>query len=138
MNSLKILLTDDNMDTRLLYKMGFEMMGHEVHLAGDGREAVAAVQEHDFDVVVMDLEMPIMNGWDAIAAIRVMEKGRNLPIVILSAYFTVAYEERVQREKVDMVLSKPIMPNELGRLLEKLVASKSTKTTVEIAESHTM
>lgn len=68
--------------------------------------------------------MPGMSGWEAIRIIRQMEKGSDVLIVILSAYYTIKYEKQVQLDKVDMVLSKPIMPDQLALLLEGLFEKK--------------
>jgi len=121
---MKILFADDTADTRFLYQLGLKIAGHEVHLAGDGLEAIQAVREQNFDIIVMDLDMPGMSGWEAIHVIRQMEKGCDVPIVILSAYYSTKYADRVQLEKVSMVLSKPIMPEQLVLLLEGLFEKK--------------
>lgn len=133
---MKILFADDSGDTRFLYQLGFQIAGHQVHLASDGFEAIEAVREHDFDIIVMDLEMPRLSGWDAIQAIRQMEKGRDLLIVILSAYYATKFVDQVRLDSVDMVLSKPILPEQLTLLLEGLYARKAEKDSDESTDEN--
>ncbi|MDF2440985.1 MAG: hypothetical protein JWN98_1969 [Abditibacteriota bacterium] len=137
---MKILFAEDSVDTRFLYQMAFQIAGHEVHLASDGFEAVVAFREQDVDIVLLDLDMPGLSGWDAIRAIRQTEKGRDIPIVIFSAYYAPKYADRVQQERVDMVIAKPIMPDELTQRLERIIeasraAASAASTGVAIESS---
>ena len=67
---MRILFVDDAPDTRCLFDMAFKIEGHSTRLAADGAEAVQAVEEELFDAIVMDIEMPRMNGWVATDHIR--------------------------------------------------------------------
>jgi CheY-like chemotaxis protein len=84
--SLNILVAEDSMLNQRLATGLLEQAGHTVTLAATGREAVTATRRDNFDLVLMDVEMPEMNGLDATAAIRSKETdGRHLPIVAVTA-----------------------------------------------------
>jgi CheY-like chemotaxis protein len=118
---MKILYTDDDEDAHIIFGHSLTAAGHEVHLAKDGAEAVLAFRSHDFDLVIMDLEMPYMDGWEAIDHIRQTDKGANIPIVVLTAYFMKNYHLKSNRDKIDLILSKPITPMLLTQMIEEVV-----------------
>jgi CheY-like chemotaxis protein len=111
--SMRILFVDDVQDTRDLFRLVFRMQGHETHLASDGVEAVEAVKKEDFDAVVMDVEMPRMNGWDAARTIRSMARGRELPIILFTAYSAHEDYQRASQAGADTLLRKPMLPQEV-------------------------
>ncbi|MDZ7372558.1 MAG: response regulator [candidate division KSB1 bacterium] len=80
----RILVVEDDAHQRLLYEMELRRDGYEVDTAKDGREAVEKVKSGHYDVVVMDLKMPVMTGLDAIMEIATYDK--DLPIIINTAY----------------------------------------------------
>jgi CheY-like chemotaxis protein len=118
---MKILYTDDDEDTRLIFNYGLTAAGHEVHLAKDGAESVLAFGSHDFDLVIMDLEMPYMDGWETIRHIRQTEKGANIPIVVLTAYFMKYHHLKANRDNINLILSKPITPMLLAQMIEEMM-----------------
>jgi CheY-like chemotaxis protein len=119
---MKILFADDDADTRTTFNLGLHTIGgHEVHLAQHGTEAVQTFNNHDFDVVIMDLEMPLMDGWEAISLIRQTERGAHIPIVVLTAYYTPNHIRSIEKEKINIVLSKPIPPQLLMEIVEAMV-----------------
>ena len=93
-------------------------------VAGNGREALKAFENEDFDLLLMDLQMPEMDGFEATAAIRKKEKdsGNHLPIVALTAHAMKGDRERCLAAGMDGYLTKPIRPLELDDLLETYVA----------------
>ncbi|MGD0908735.1 MAG: response regulator, partial [Candidatus Acidiferrales bacterium] len=136
-SSLRVLLAEDNPVNKKLASRLLEKRGHRISLAANGREAFDAVQNHGFDLVLMDIQMPEMDGFEATAAIRDWEKqnGKRVPIIALTAHAMKGDKERCLAEGMDGYLSKPIDANELDALLEKY-ASQRTRTVLikEIAE----
>jgi two-component system sensor histidine kinase/response regulator len=96
-----------------------EKEGHYVHPAVNGAAAIAALEREAFDLAVMDLQMPDMDGFEATAAIRARERasGAHLPIIALTANAMVGDRERCLRAGMDGYLSKPI---DIQRLLEEI------------------
>ncbi len=115
--TLRILLAEDNAINQKLAVRLLEKQGHSVTVANDGREAVAAVENSQFDVVLMDVQMPTMSGLEASAAIRVLERGagRHVPIVAMTAHAMKGDEESCLNAGMDAYVAKPI---HAGRLME--------------------
>ncbi len=116
---LRVLLAEDNPVNRKLAVRLLENQGHTVTVACDGREAVTAVENGEFDAVLMDVQMPVMSGLDAAAAIRAMEQStdKHLPIIAMTAHAMKGDQERCLEAGMDGYVSKPIQPN---RLMEEI------------------
>ncbi len=119
---LRVLLAEDNPENRKLVVSLLEQMGHRVTPVENGREAVAAVEREDFDLLLMDVEMPLMDGLEAARAIRRREgTDRYLPIIALTAHAFPQDRQRCLAAGMDAYLSKPIAWEELQRLIQELV-----------------
>lgn len=120
---MRILFVDDLKDARELFRIAFSMQGHTVQLSANGLEAVAAVERGgEFDVIVMDVEMPEMNGWDAVRTIRAMPRGANIPIVMFTAYGNGVTLKLAQEVGANGILHKPLSPQELISKVAQLAA----------------
>ena len=124
--SLRILLAEDNLVNQRLAARLLEKRGHTMVVAGNGREALKAFENEDFDLLLMDLQMPEMDGFEATVAIRKKEKdrGNHLPIVALTAHAMKGDREKCLAGGMDGYLTKPIRPQELDELLEIYVAPR--------------
>lgn len=109
----RILFVDDLEDTREIFRLVFSMQGHSMRLASDGIEAVEAVREERFDAIIMDAEMPNLNGWDAVRLIRGMANGKTTPVIIFTAYGNADAHQRVKDVGANGLLHKPILPEEM-------------------------
>ena len=123
--SLTILLAEDNPVNQKLAVRLLEKMGHRVTVAGNGEQAVHLWQREFFDVILMDVQMPVMTGFEATEAIRQMEasKGtrRRTPIIALTAHAMKGDRERCLRRGMDGYLSKPLRIHELEEVLEQVL-----------------
>ena len=119
---LHILLAEDNLVNQKLAVRLIEKRGHTLVVASNGREALAALESESFDVVLMDVQMPEMNGFEATAAIRDREKetGKHLPIIAMTANAMVGDRERCLAAGMDGYISKPIRIEELFEVIESL------------------
>jgi len=80
----KVLIVEDDSDLRRLYAIGLNQRGFEVKLAANGAEAVERVGQEEPDLILLDLIMPIMNGWEVIEKVNYNGRPRSIPIVIIS------------------------------------------------------
>jgi signal transduction histidine kinase/CheY-like chemotaxis protein len=122
---LRVLLVEDNPINERLVRRLLERRGHSVVSAANGREAVDLSATGHFDVALMDVQMPLMDGLEATAAIRAREAsaGRpRLPIVALTAHAMTGDRERFLRAGMDAYLAKPITPEDLYRVIREASA----------------
>ncbi|HMH25504.1 MAG TPA: response regulator, partial [Gemmatimonadaceae bacterium] len=123
--SLRILVAEDNAVNRKLVMALLGKRGHTVVSVVNGREAVAAATKDAFDIVLMDVQMPEMDGLEATAAIRKLEvvTGAHVPIIALTAHAMKGDREICVAAGMDEYLSKPINPKQLFALIESLTGA---------------
>jgi CheY-like chemotaxis protein len=131
--SLRVLLVEDNLVNQRLATRLLEKRGHFVSIAADGREALAALEKDSFDLILMDLQMPEMDGFEATTVIREKEKatGNHLPIVALTAHAMKGDREKCLAGGMDGYLTKPIRPPELDELLHVYVLQRAAAKAAE-------
>jgi CheY-like chemotaxis protein len=122
---LRVLLAEDNAVNQKLMVRLLEKWGHQAAVAGDGREALAALEKDHFDVVLMDVQMPEIGGFEATAAIRAREAeaGGHLPIIAMTAHAMKGDRERCLAAGMDGYIAKPIQAHELLEVIERTVAA---------------
>lgn len=135
---LRVLLVEDNVVNQLVAREILTRHGCEVVVAVNGREAVDAVDQHAFDVILMDLQMPEMDGLEATRLIRSKEKGRAIPIIAQTAHAFPEDKERCLAAGMDDHISKPItiaqLVTVLGRCERRTGASVPSDDAGEPAE----
>jgi CheY-like chemotaxis protein len=119
-----VLVVDDNADTRVVVRWMLERWGYQVLEACDGREAFDAVVESRPDLVLMDLTMPVADGYDAIRAIRGREEFSRLPVIAVTAFDRAVSRDGAEAAGFDYYLSKPIDFKRLEVLVEKLTKAR--------------
>ena len=119
---LRVLLAEDSAINRELAVRILSKRGHTVVVASNGKQAVAALETQTFDVVLMDVQMPEMDGFEATAAIRQKEKtiGVHVPIIALTAHAMKGDRERCLAGGMDGYVSKPVQAEELIKAVEGL------------------
>jgi len=137
---LRVLVAEDNSVNQLLVTRLLEKRGHRVVMTANGREALAALAKDTYDLVLMDLQMPEMDGLEATSALRQNEKdrgdGNRLPIIALTAHAMTGDRERCLAAGMDGYLSKPIRPQELDTILEGYVARRiATANSLETVDT---
>ena len=125
LHGMRILVVEDSLVNQKLAVALLEGAGHVVTVTNNGRDAVAHVESHQFDLVLMDVQMPEMDGLEATARIRQREKrtGVHLPIIAMTAHALVEDRERCLAAGMDGYIAKPIRPAELFRAVDTLCAS---------------
>jgi PAS domain S-box-containing protein len=120
---LRILLAEDNAVNRTVARRMLTRAGHEVETAEDGAQAAALSAAQAFDLILMDVQMPGMDGFSATARIRERERegGGRVPIVALTAHAVAGYREKCIEAGMDGYISKPIVPAELFATIQEIV-----------------
>ena len=120
---LRVLVAEDDVDNQLLVTRMLEHQGHQVQVANNGYEAVEAIQSIEFDLALMDVQMPEMDGLEATAKIREHEKqtGLHLPIVAVTAHAMPEFVEKCLAAGMDAYVSKPIRSAALFEAMEDAV-----------------
>ncbi|MFI5097091.1 MAG: response regulator [Candidatus Acidiferrales bacterium] len=124
--SMRILLAEDNAINQLLATRMLEKQGHAVTLANNGKEALSALEREKFDVVLMDVQMPEMDGFEATAAIRKRENataGQHQIVIAMTAHAIAGDRERCLKAGMDGYVSKPFRLAELLKEIEVLTGS---------------
>ncbi len=122
---LRVLLAEDSIANQKLAQGLLEKEGHSVVIAADGRQALDAVGRQEFDLVLMDLQMPVMDGLEATAAIRAQEPaGRRIPIIALTAHALKGDRERCLAVGMDDYVAKPIRPRRLFETISGVLLSR--------------
>jgi CheY-like chemotaxis protein/HPt (histidine-containing phosphotransfer) domain-containing protein len=125
--SLHVLLAEDNLVNQKLAVRLLEKRGHTAVVVGNGREAVARLAQEVFDVVLMDVQMPEMDGFEATSALRQAERasGRHTPVVAMTAHAMKGDRERCLEAGMDDYVSKPLRPEELFETIERLAEAQA-------------
>jgi CheY-like chemotaxis protein len=116
---LRVLLAEDNLVNQKVMTRLLEKRGHRVVVAGNGREVLDALGKESFDLILMDVQMPELDGFETTAVIREQEKssGVHQPVIALTANAMKGDRERCLSAGMDAYLTKPIRPDELDALL---------------------
>src|SRR5438445_6755612 len=117
-HTLRILLAEDNLVNQQVATAMLLKRGHQVDVVANGREAVDAVRARRYDAVLMDIQMPEMDGFAAADAIRALPQGRALPIIALTAHALSGERERCLSAGMSCYLAKPFKAHELSALVE--------------------
>ena len=128
-DSLKILAAEDNLVNQKVLAAMVNSLGHQITMVNNGQEALDALETESFDLILMDMQMPVLDGVSATRAIRERpEPTRDITIIALTANAMEGDRERYLAAGLDDYLSKPLQRTELAQTLERITANKPTPT----------
>ncbi len=136
-----ILVVDDVELNREILRITLEKQGHQIVTAENGQEAVDNFSQNRFDIIFMDMQMPVMDGYKAVQEIRRIEQesgAPKTPIVAMTAYSMQGDREKCLNAGMDSYLSKPARPNEIIATLRRLLAASSGHLPQDSASNHTV
>ncbi len=127
---MHVLLAEDTHFNQMLARALLKKRGHSVVVANNGREAIETWQAESFDLILMDIQMPVMDGFEAVAEIRRLEgeRGTRTPIVAMTAHAMNGDRERCLNGGMDAYVSKPINPDLLFRIIERFNSGTEDST----------
>jgi two-component system sensor histidine kinase/response regulator len=126
----RILVAEDNLVNQRVVGRMLERLGYSPVLVGTGREVIEALNQGDFDIILMDVQMPEMDGFEATAEIRRREllAGKHRQIIAVTAHAMTGDRERCRQAGMDDYLSKPINSKELEAILTRISAATFSKS----------
>ena len=133
---LRVLMAEDNLINQRVATRFLNKLGHSVRVVDNGEKAIRALQEDEFDVVLMDIQLPVMDGFKATTAIRKQEEltGHHIPIIAMTAYAMSGDRERCLTAGMDDYVSKPI--NEASVAKACSLITKFNRSSVDVAVSN--
>ncbi|PLX13329.1 MAG: hypothetical protein C0594_01360 [Marinilabiliales bacterium] len=122
-HNANILIVDDQVDNQLLLSDFLEALGYGYSVASNGKQALELFIENNFDMILMDLEMPVMNGVETTVYIRTHFKGAkaNTPIVAITAHCPYDYQEKYSKKGFSDFLSKPYTIDKIESTIHKFL-----------------
>jgi len=116
-----VLVAEDSADTRIMLKRAFELKGYRVFEAEDGQQALEMASRYRPSLMVVDLNMPVLDGLETVKSFRKLEgEGEHVPIIAITAYDVYGMEEAALETGCNVYLSKPLDLEEFDRALKSL------------------
>jgi len=119
-----VLVVDDAADARALYGEYLQYLGFRVETAENGAQAIQSARRESPAIIIMDLAMPELDGWQAIKRLKSDPLAADIPIVALSAYSFGEEPKRAREAGADLCLSKPCLPSQLARVIRALLVRR--------------
>src|SRR5881396_1873257 len=117
----RVLLVDDYPDAREMYSEYLEFCGFEVVEAGNGMEALQRAADENPDIILMDLSLPVMDGWEATRRLKADPRTAGIPVVALTGHALAGISEGAKKAGCDASVTKPCLPEELVREIRKVL-----------------
>jgi len=118
---MKILIADDNEMNRSLMFALLQRNGYEVLEAADGAQAVKFAKEHIPDLIIMDIQMPVLDGVTALRMLRADESTKTMPVIAITSYAMKGDREKFLKAGFDSYISKPINTKEVISMIEQYI-----------------
>jgi two-component system, cell cycle response regulator DivK len=121
----RVLLVDDYPDAREMYTEYLEFSGYEVIGAGNGLEALQRAVDASPDIILMDLSLPVMDGWEATRRLKADQRTAGIPVVALTGHALAGISEGAKKAGCDAFVTKPCLPEDLVREIKKILDAPS-------------
>ncbi|MFI5178084.1 MAG: response regulator [Vicinamibacterales bacterium] len=124
----RVLIVDDYPDAREMYSEYLELSGFEVIEAVNGMEALARAADSAPDIILMDLSLPVMDGWEATRRLKADARTASIPVVALTGHELAGLSEGARRAGCDAFVTKPCLPEDLVREIRRVLRDSSAST----------
>ena len=125
----RVLLVDDYPDAREMYSEYLQFSGFEVVEAANGIEALQSALERTPDIILMDLSLPVMDGWEATRRLKADDRTASIPVVALTGHALAGISEGAKRAGCDAFVTKPCLPEDLVKEIRKVLDESASATT---------
>jgi len=126
----RVLLVDDYPDAREMYAEYLEFSGFEVVEAENGMEALQRAVETSPDIILMDLSLPVMDGWEATRRLKADKRTAPIPVVALTGHALAGISEGAKKAGCDAFVTKPCLPEDLVKEIRKILESSAANRKV--------
>jgi CheY-like chemotaxis protein len=123
----RVLVVDDFDDAREMYAEYLEFVGFQVDVARNGVEAVEKAQGTPPDIILMDLSLPVMDGWEATRRLKQDQRTRNIPVMALSGHVLAGNAEQARQAGADEFVAKPCLPQDLEARIHRMLKPSKAK-----------
>ena len=127
-NRPRVLLVDDYPDAREMYTEYLEFSGFDVVEAGNGMEALERAVDASPDIILMDLSLPVMDGWEATRRLKADRRTAGIPVVALTGHALAGISEGAKKAGCDAFVTKPCLPEDLVREIRKILDRPPSST----------
>jgi CheY-like chemotaxis protein len=121
-----ILIVEDFTDAREMYAEYFTFLGYRVTTAENGLEAVDKAGSQHPDVILMDLSLPILDGWEATRRLKASDKTKHIPVIALTGNALAGHDERARKAGCDSYLTKPCLPESVEKEIRRVLGTPAT------------
>ncbi len=122
-----VLIVDDFEDNRAMYAVYLTYSGFEVAEAADGEEALKVARQRTPDLIVMDLSLPLMDGWEATRRLKADERTRHIPIIAVTGHALASHSRGALDAGCDAFLAKPCLPDVLVKKVQELLEGREPR-----------
>ena len=123
----RVLLVDDYPDAREMYAEYLDFSGFEVIEAANGMEALQRAADNQPDIVLMDLSLPVMDGWEATRRLKADATTKGIPVVALTGHAMAGHSDSAKSAGCDVVITKPCLPHDLINEIKKVIGTPAAK-----------
>jgi len=123
----RVLVVDDYDDAREMYAEYLEFIGYEVQTARDGHEALQHARDYQPDVILMDLSLPVLSGWDATRQLKQDERTRDIPVMALTGHVLGTHSQKAMEVGCDAFVPKPALPDKVADQIRALLQKTGSK-----------
>jgi two-component system, cell cycle response regulator DivK len=127
-----VLVVDDFADNREMYSEYLTYSGYDVIEAKNGKEALEAAQARSPDIIIMDLSLPVMDGWEATRRLKADDRTRSIPVVALTGHALAGHSQGAREAGCDSFLAKPCLPDQLVAEIKRML--ESGKASIKVKE----
>lgn len=125
----RVLVVDDYPDAREMYGEYLEYCGFEVVQASNGMEALQAALDASPDIILMDLSLPVMDGWEATRRLKADKRTASIPVVALTGHALAGISEGAKKAGCDAFVTKPCLPEDLVKEIQRVLDNASSAAT---------
>jgi two-component system cell cycle response regulator DivK len=122
-----VLIVDDVQDNRTIYVLSLTFAGYRIAEAENGEEALRQAERLLPDVIVMDLSLPVMDGWEATRRLKRDPRTKHIPVIVLTGHALPEHAKAARQAGCDLVITKPCLPDQLEDAIQRILGAQDPR-----------